>query len=350
MGVLGLGSASLPWSIQKGGYAGPSQDYPEGVLLGRVVEEVANLRAKPDVDSPKVAEIQGDKVYPWLREVIGVNPNGISQRWVETPEGYIWSPLLQPVWNQPNLPVKELPSSSLGNGMWAEVTVPLADVVLENSTARMPFTIYQIDTFGTPRVYYSQVFWVDQIRTDENGDVWYHFYNIGWAVDTFWGPAWAFRPISQEELSPITPNVENKRIDVNLARQTVSAFEDDREVYFCRASTGRNGSETSPGKDFRIKRKAITSNLSGQNSGAEWDLAGIGYLTMFTGSGISFHSTFWHNNFGERTSGGCVNLRPEDAKWIFRWTSPQVGYDPGDIDFHGSEESYFGTVIRVLEA
>ncbi len=27
----------------------------------------------------------------------------------------------------------------------------------------------------------------------------------------------------------------------------------------------------------------------------------------------------------------CVNASPEDAKWIFRWSLPQVPYDPGDV-------------------
>jgi len=25
-----------------------------------------------------------------------------------------------------------------------------------------------------------------------------------------------------------------------------------------------------------------------------------------------------------------VNVRPEDAHWIFRWTTPIIDYDPGD--------------------
>lgn len=35
---------------------------------------------------------------------------------------------------------------------------------------------------------------------------------------------------------------------------------------------------------------------------------------------------FWRSDVD-----GCVNCRPEDAKWIFRWTRPTVEYDPGDL-------------------
>ncbi|MEK6221811.1 MAG: L,D-transpeptidase, partial [Chloroflexota bacterium] len=197
--------------------------------------------------------------------------------------------------------------------------------------------------------YHNQIFWVDKIDVDNNGQVWYHLGEHFSYGDVFWGPAEAFRPISREEVAPITPELTNKRIDINLARQTVSAFEDEREVFFARVSTGRPDpeTETPPGNNFFIRRKMISSHLSGATSGGGWDLAGIGYTTFFMGSGIAFHSTFWHNNFGEKTSGGCINMKPEDSKWIFRWTQPFVDYDPGDVDFSGN---FGGTIIRVIES
>jgi hypothetical protein len=33
---------------------------------------------------------------------------------------------------------------------------------------------------------------------------------------------------------------------------------------------------------------------------------------------------FVSNAFGEKRSHGCINVSPEDAKWIFRWTTPYV--------------------------
>jgi len=39
-----------------------------------------------------------------------------------------------------------------------------------------------------------------------------------------------------------------------------------------------------------------------------------------------------------------VNARPEDAKWIFRWAEPFVGYDPGDLQMQGS----IGTIVDIL--
>ena len=40
--------------------------------------------------------------------------------------------------------------------------------------------------------------------------------------------------------------------------------------------------------------------------------------------GIAIHSAYWHHDFGKRKSHGCVNLAPDDAKWLFGWTSPTL--------------------------
>lgn len=323
-----------------------TQDFPQGQLLARNTKRGASVRALPDTSATKVGELAEDDVVAWLREVVGSNPYSASQRWVETPAGYVWSPFLQPVYNIHNQPVTTLRETSLGPGMWVETTVPWVSMVLVNDGPAGPFISRMVTEWGAPRAYYSQIWWADQIKVDDNGETWYRLnekYSYG---DIFWAPAYAFRALTPEELSPINPEAENKYIEINLHRQTLSAFENGREVFFTRVSTGRDGAETSPGYNFYPWRKMLSAHLAGSNSGAGWDLTGVGYTTYFTGSGIALHSTFWHNNYGERTSGGCVNMRPEDAKWIFLWTSPEVPYDPGDVYTEGYG---FGTNIRVLE-
>jgi lipoprotein-anchoring transpeptidase ErfK/SrfK len=85
--------------------------------------------------------------------------------------------------------------------------------------------------------------------------------------------------------------------------------------------------------------------MSGGSSGAGWDTPGIGWTSFFAQGGVAIHSTFWHNNFGVPVSHGCVNVLPEDAKWIFRWTLPQVAYDPGDL----TVSMPGGTTVEVIE-
>ncbi|MDH5507222.1 MAG: L,D-transpeptidase family protein [Anaerolineae bacterium] len=341
-GLSVAGMALRPW--QNLPYM---QDFPQAERLGRVNEGRVSVRIRPDLNSQEIAVVYEDTVVPRLREVVGSNPYRFNQRWVETPDGYIWSPLIQPVENVPNAPVDTLPATSLGSGMWVEVTVPWVDVVLENPPARTKGFQVRAERGLPPRFYYSQVFWVDKIEADSAGQVWYRINERFGPGEILWGPAEAFRPLTQDEVAPITPEIEDKHILVNLARQTISCFEGKNEVFFARASTGKVGEDTdTPVGDWhRIWRKMVSTHMAGGTNAAGWDLPGIGWTTLFVGNGVAFHSTFWHNNFGEKSSRGCVNLRPDDAKFVFRWTQPYVGYDPGDMTVSGQA----GTLIRVVE-
>jgi lipoprotein-anchoring transpeptidase ErfK/SrfK len=318
-------------------------DFPKSELLGRVCQGKQELKARPDPDSSTLGVIYEDAVVPWLREVVSQKPVYIfnNQKWVETPDGFIYGALLQPVRNQPNQPVTDFPKTSLGSGMWMEVTVPYVDVVMENKPSTNSWVEAKVDEGQPVRFYYSQVFWVDKIKKTAQNQVLYRVNpNYYGGVDLLWAPAEAFRPIRAEELSPIHPDAVDKRIVVDLTYQTLSCFEGKQEVYFCRVSTGAKfdmygnvvNKWATPVGNHRVARKFISLQMSGGTTGAGYDLPGIGWTTIFVTGGVAIHSTFWHNNFGDMMSHGCVNTRPEDAKWIFRWTLPTVPSDPGMLD------------------
>jgi hypothetical protein len=74
--------------------------------------------------------------------------------------------------------------------------------------------------------------------------------------------------------------------------------------------------------------------MSGGGAGATeegFDTMAIPWTCLFQGDGVAIHGVFWHNDFGTPKSHGCVNTLPEDAKWIFRWTTPNAPYYKGDI-------------------
>ena len=131
-----LGLASL--AIQPFQAATSQMQFSVMEELGRVNVGMTEARMKPDADSAILTKVYEDAVVPWLREVVGRCPYRSNQRWVETPDGYIWAPYLQPVKNLPNKPVNRLPETSLGSGMWVEVTVPYVDLLLANPPARSP--------------------------------------------------------------------------------------------------------------------------------------------------------------------------------------------------------------------
>ena len=98
LAALGMGGLAFPRWFNT--LATPS--FPSSEKLGRVNAGKVEVKARPDIDSETVGVLYEDAVVPWLRELVGKNIYRTNQRWVETPEGYIWSPYLQPVQNNPN--------------------------------------------------------------------------------------------------------------------------------------------------------------------------------------------------------------------------------------------------------
>lgn len=357
LGMGGLSLSSLPFPVLAGGLALP--EFPSAERLGRVAVGMVELKQRPDLESPTLGILYEDAVLPWLRQVSGARPAYIfnNQRWVETPQGFIYGPYVQPVYNRPNQPVDTLPPSSRGAGMWVEVTVPYVEAIMDKAEPSSNSWVEAKLDQGLPlRFYYSQTFWVDQIKKDDQGRVLYRVNpNYYGGVDLLWADAEAFRPITTQELTPINPDAIDKRVVVDVTHQTLSCFEGQTEVYFCRVSTGAKydmygnvvDKWATPVGKHRITRKYISLQMSGGTTGAGYDLPGIAWTSIFATGGVAIHSTFWHHNYGDPVSHGCVNCLPQDAKWIFRWSTPEVVYDPGMLDVTVSGDA--STSVEVVE-
>src|SRR5258708_39828363 len=89
-----------------------------------------------------------------------VSASGTSIRWVESTNGFIYAPHVQPVRNLPNTPVAAIPAGK--PGFWAEVTVPYVDLKIQNQ-AIGPAIKFDQQTNSPIRLYYSQVVWIDQV-------------------------------------------------------------------------------------------------------------------------------------------------------------------------------------------
>jgi lipoprotein-anchoring transpeptidase ErfK/SrfK len=347
MAGLGLGAMALRPLSSKLGNRQISRavllpDFPQADLLGRNCAADTNLsggkialKTRPDINSATVRDVYGDDVFPWLKEVSAetIDVNYPNQRWVETPEGYIHSLYLQPCKNLPNTPLSALPQGQAG--FWAEVTVPYVNLFMENS---VPITGWMKDhvTYGLqPRLYYAQVTRVDQIRTSDSETIQYRVndrYNPG---EFCWAEGAAFRPLTDEDVSPINPDVDpaTKKIVVNTSYQTLTCKEGDQEVYFCRVSTGMQEGMTPLG-EHPVYWKLISIRMAANTVASSYDLPGIPWTTFFAQGGVAIHGATSHNDFGTVRSHGCVNCQPEDAKWIFRWSQPTVALEPGDLEWH----------------
>jgi len=341
MGALALHPLNSRRSVPGSTLSPALPDFPKSDLLGRNCTSDTNLQwggtvpimARPDSASSKIRDTHRDEILPWLREVSAetVDIYISNNRWVETPEGYIWSPALQPCRNLPNTPLTALPSGT--KGFWAEVTVPFVDLILDNSAPVSGWMRDHVSYGLQARLYYSQVMWIDLVRASDSGSVQYHINErYGNPGDLFWAEGAAFRPLTEDDISPINPDVDpaTKKVVVNLNYQTLSCMEGEKEVYFCRVSTGVQEGSTPIG-EHAVWRKLFSVRMAANTTGASYDLPGMSWATFFVGDGVAIHAATSHNDFGTKKSHGCVNCRPEDAKWVFRWSQPTVTIEPGDL-------------------
>ncbi|HUE98667.1 MAG TPA: L,D-transpeptidase [Anaerolineales bacterium] len=321
--------------------------FPGSEIIGRTVDPGINLRSSP-ADDPNnvIGKLDADMLVEWGRQVVG-NVTGLTnQRFVETPQGYIYSSVLQPTRNLPNTPINEMPAGQLG--FWAEVTVPYVDLAHEGVVAS-PWMQDHIAYNFPPRLYYGQVVWIDQIRTS-NGFVEYrwnegangHGYGYGASGEYFWGDGAGFKMLTEEDVAPISPDVDpaEKKIEANLDYQTLSCYEGSTEVYFCRISSGL-GIDLSTGQpsdelatpvgNLLTHWKIMSLNMTAGTFQSGYSTPAVPWSTMVSGDGVAIHGAFWHSAFGEKRSHGCINVTPEDAKWIFRWTTPYVSLAQSEV-------------------
>ncbi|KKU10306.1 MAG: hypothetical protein UX13_C0015G0015 [Candidatus Woesebacteria bacterium GW2011_GWB1_45_5] len=109
------------------------------------------------------------------------------------------------------------------------------------------------------------------------------------------------------------PDTLDKEIVVELSTQQVFVYENGELLNTFLVSTGTSEHPTVQGH-FPIWIKLESDRMTGPG----YDLKGVPWVMYFY-QGYGLHGTYWHNNFGHPMSHGCVNLRTEDAKWLFDW-------------------------------
>ncbi len=121
-------------------------------------------------------------------------------------------------------------------------------------------------------------------------------------------------------------------IDVSILGGTLVAYDGDRPVFATLISPGRGGvpfegkdpleTASTPTGTFRVDGKFVTATMV---SSTNDDLVHteVEYVQNFHGP-HALHGAYWHDRWGEPMSGGCVNLSPVDAKWLFEFSEPNM--------------------------
>ncbi|RMG97751.1 MAG: L,D-transpeptidase, partial [Chloroflexi bacterium] len=126
-------------------------------------------------------------------------------------------------------------------------------------------------------------------------------------------------PLNQKPTTrPLGVGPNERWVDVDLSSQTLTAYEGNNAVMTTLISSGTWDHPTVTGQ-FRIWLRYESQTMDGRLLGYDYYLPNVPYVMYFY-QDYALHGTYWHNNFGTPMSHGCVNMRTEDARWLFYWT------------------------------
>ncbi len=306
-GLLGLWMPDLPLNLFND---------PFSAVSGRVAAKTLWVYDRPTFNGGRVKMYWRDLILPITNVTVNEDePDAYNRVWYEVgKQGFVYSGNIQPVRTSLNTPTLSIPFT----GHLAEVTVPFTDAF------EKPDPKSQVGY----RIYYETVHWVMSASTSPvDGKIWYQILDDKWKV-FYYAPGEHLRLLPDEELAPLSPEIpdDKKRIEVHLNDQYLVAYEEETAVFMTRIASGavlRVGTYFTPRGQFMTYYKRATRHMAaGDIAASGFDLPGVPWVMYFTESGISLHGTYWHNDFGHPRSHGCINLTPQAAKWLYRWTAP----------------------------
>ena len=157
-----------------------------------------------------------------------------------------------------------------------------------------------------------ELYEVVQIYTTQNVD------NADWNLigPNQWVEA---RKVAQVVVNTTPPEgvTTNRWIDVNLAEQTLTVY-DNRELVFATViASGLEPFWTKPGL-FQIFQKIEAETMRNNDLSDFYYLDNVPWTMYFDGA-RALHGAYWRTRFGFPQSHGCVNLSVGDSHWLYKW-------------------------------
>ena len=302
--------------------------YGNPPFLGRVHGATwLRIFTAPTPSANSIDRVFWGDVLPIYRGVRGdpYDSRARSTVWFETDRGYIHSAYVVPCHE-----IFHEPQPVTGDGFWGEITVPVS---WQHHRPSLDSLRWDFDWY---KCYYAQVHRVIDRADDEQGRAWYRLYDDLEENRQAWVLAHHVRPIPRAEFDPISPEVEDKWIEILLDEQMLSCYEGQDLVFQTRIASGTSYSNdqgeefdfSTPYGEYTVQRKRPSRRMrGGHDIGLGYDVNGVPWCTYFTFTGAAIHGAYWHNNFGYPRSHGCINVTPDAAKWIYRWAPPYMGYE-----------------------
>jgi lipoprotein-anchoring transpeptidase ErfK/SrfK len=118
---------------------------------------------------------------------------------------------------------------------------------------------------------------------------------------------------SDDTFASIINAPQGKWIEVALSQQRLNARSGKRVVARFTISSGLRATPTRRGT-FRVYAKYRSTRYRGPG----YNLPNVPWSLFYSG-GYAIHGAYWHNKFGSPASHGCVNMRVNDARWVYAW-------------------------------
>lgn len=138
----------------------------------------------------------------------------------------------------------------------------------------------------------------------------------------------SFTPETQDILGTTNTTAGEKWIEVSLKEQRLRAWEGNKIVMEFPISSGLWS--PTPTGTYYIWYKTRNQRMSGGSKelGTYYNLPNVPN-NMFFYKGYAIHGAYWHNNFGQRMSHGCVNAPLAQVAQLFEWAGPVVPANQG---------------------
>ncbi|MCW5874218.1 MAG: L,D-transpeptidase [Anaerolineales bacterium] len=322
LGGLALGSLALqPGTLQA---LATSSKPNEAAGLVRVAVKEMRLYSEPSYQSNVVATRSRDQLLYVFEEFESDLGPDFNPRWYKVDEGYAHTAYLQPVLTQLQTPQVHINPQ----GELFEITVPLTQSY-RHTRARGWEKLY--------RLYYLSTHWVTGIAEGPDGALWYEITDELLKI-TYHVLAEHMRKVPASELTPVNAHIplHQKYVEVSIPEQRLWAYEEGALILDTKVSTGipylvsTNGIPTAtPKGGFTVFSKMPVRHMGDGYITADveaYELPGVPWVSYFHEWGVAFHGTYWHDNYGNEMSHGCVNMKPHEAKWLFRWLMPESKY------------------------
>lgn len=137
-------------------------------------------------------------------------------------------------------------------------------------------------------------------------------------------------PVGGEDNTGRTPSGRQTWLEISILGGWLIAYEGTKPVYVTMVSPGRGGLPTrgvdpvetaaTPVGTWAITGKFVTATMVAPH---EFIHSDVPWTQNFHGP-HALHVAYWHDNWGEKMSAGCVNVSALDGKWLFDWTEPQL--------------------------